>query len=74
MEGGVAQKVCTVTVVSSLIILLLVVSEFNYYLSVDTDSSLQVDVTRDEHMNINFNISFPRIACMSTWHVGFCRH
>ena len=56
--------VFAVTIVSAVLITVLLVSEFNYYLTVDTQTSLFVDVTREERMRINFNITFPRLPCM----------
>ena len=52
-----------VTLISSVIIAVLFISEFTLYLDVNTKTELVVDVTRDQKMRINFNITFPRLSC-----------
>jgi endoplasmic reticulum-Golgi intermediate compartment protein 3 len=52
-----------VTLLSSVLIVLLLVSEFSLYWAVTTRTELVVDVTRDQKMRINFNITFPRLSC-----------
>lgn len=53
----------SVTIVSGLIILILLFSEFTDWIHVDLVPSLQVDKSRKEQMQINMNMSFPHIPC-----------
>ncbi|EDV23295.1 uncharacterized protein TRIADDRAFT_37998 [Trichoplax adhaerens] len=53
----------TITIVSAVIMLLLFVSEMNYYLSVEVTSELFVDTSRGEKIKIYMNVTFPKMAC-----------
>ncbi|RWS22273.1 endoplasmic reticulum-Golgi intermediate compartment protein 3-like protein [Leptotrombidium deliense] len=53
----------TVTVVSSIIIVLLFVSELNYYLTPEVNEELMVDVSRGDKLRINVDLVFPKISC-----------
>ncbi|KAH6789972.1 Endoplasmic reticulum vesicle transporter protein [Perilla frutescens var. frutescens] len=57
MSGGV------VTLVSSLFIGLLVISEFRLYLHTVTDTQLVVDTSRGGKLRINFDVTFPSVPC-----------
>ncbi|KAJ3096015.1 Endoplasmic reticulum-Golgi intermediate compartment protein 3 [Phlyctochytrium planicorne] len=52
-----------VTLISGAIILLLLISEFVDWQTVQVHPSLDVDRARKEKMNININITFPRVPC-----------
>ncbi|XP_051138892.1 uncharacterized protein LOC127256758 [Andrographis paniculata] len=52
-----------VTIVSSLFIALLFVSELRLYLNTVTDTKLVVDTSRGGKLQINFDISFPATPC-----------
>ena len=52
-----------VTVLSTILILVLIMSELMLYSEVNTKTELAVDVTRDQKMRINFNITFSRLSC-----------
>jgi len=49
--------------VSSIVIAILLLSELSLYMGVSTKTELVVDVTRDQKMRINFNLTFPRVSC-----------
>ncbi|KAL1925789.1 uncharacterized protein VTP21DRAFT_672 [Calcarisporiella thermophila] len=53
----------TVTIVSAIIILILVLSEFQNYRTVSFKPELGIDTSRKGKMTVNFNITFPRIPC-----------
>ena len=53
----------TVTLVSMLIVLLLVSSEFLDWKTVSMQPSIVVDVSRRDKMQINLNITFPNLPC-----------
>lgn len=53
----------TVTLLSTLFILFLLVSEFADWSTVELQPALKVDSGRKEKMSIHFNISFPHIPC-----------
>uniref|UniRef100_A0A7N1A355 Endoplasmic reticulum-Golgi intermediate compartment protein 3 n=2 Tax=Kalanchoe fedtschenkoi TaxID=63787 RepID=A0A7N1A355_KALFE len=57
LSGGV------ITIASSLIMLLLFISELRLYLHAVTETKLIVDTSRGEHLKINFDITFPALAC-----------
>ena len=61
-----ACSLTTVTLVSTLLIIVLFISEITLYLNISTNTELVVDVTRDQKMRINFNITFPRLSCHGT--------
>ncbi|KAI9338577.1 endoplasmic reticulum vesicle transporter-domain-containing protein [Zopfochytrium polystomum] len=52
-----------VSIVSTTVIVLLLISEFVDWMSVQTRPSLMVDKARKEKMSINLNITFPKIPC-----------
>ncbi|KAK9111070.1 hypothetical protein Scep_018589 [Stephania cephalantha] len=52
-----------ITLVSSLIMLLLFLSELRLYLHTVTESKLSVDTSRGETLKINFDITFPALQC-----------
>lgn len=52
-----------VTIISSIIISILFITEFIDYRSVHMEPLLTVDKTRKERMTINMNITFPHIPC-----------
>lgn len=56
-----------VTLVSAFVIAVLLLGEFLDYRSVHTESSLIVDGGRKAKMAIDFDISFPKIPCYSTF-------
>ncbi|CAG8559207.1 6375_t:CDS:2 [Acaulospora morrowiae] len=51
------------TIISTLIILVLLWSEFNEYRSTEIKPELVVDTSRKEKLTININITFPRVPC-----------
>ncbi|WOL15927.1 hypothetical protein Cni_G24709 [Canna indica] len=52
-----------VTVISSIIILFLFISETRLFLYSATETKLIVDTSRGERLRVNFDITFPSIAC-----------
>ncbi|RVD85871.1 uncharacterized protein DFL_004175 [Arthrobotrys flagrans] len=52
-----------VTIFSALVILFLVIGEWNDYRKISVISELIVDKTRGEQMEIHLNITFPHIPC-----------
>lgn len=56
-----------VTLVSAIVIAVLLLGEFLDYRSVHVESSLIVDGGRKAKMAIDFDISFPKIPCYSTF-------
>jgi len=52
-----------VTGISSVIMLLLFLSEFNYYLTTEVHPELFVDTTRHQKLRINIDVFFPKLAC-----------
>uniref|UniRef100_A0A7I4AZQ2 Endoplasmic reticulum vesicle transporter C-terminal domain-containing protein n=1 Tax=Physcomitrium patens TaxID=3218 RepID=A0A7I4AZQ2_PHYPA len=57
LSGGV------ITLVSSIFMFLLFVTEFRIYLSAQTQNQLVVDTSRGETLQINLDITFPALAC-----------
>ncbi|PHT50749.1 Endoplasmic reticulum-Golgi intermediate compartment protein 3 [Capsicum baccatum] len=57
LSGGV------ITVASSIIMTLLFISELRLYLHAVTETKLVVDTSRGETLRINFDITFPSLAC-----------
>jgi len=55
----------TVTLLSSLFILILFLSELRDYLTIETKQELFVDTSRDQKIRININIVFPFVPCHS---------
>ncbi|RHZ88544.1 hypothetical protein Glove_22g234 [Diversispora epigaea] len=51
------------TIISAIIILILLWSEFNEYRSTEIRPELIVDKSRKEKLTININVTFPRIPC-----------
>ncbi|KAL6043020.1 Endoplasmic reticulum-Golgi intermediate compartment protein 3 [Balamuthia mandrillaris] len=52
-----------VSIISGLIIAWLFISELSLYLAVDVSPQLYVDVSRGEKLQINLDITFPKLAC-----------
>ena len=53
----------SVTVVSGLIMLILFVSELNYYISKEVHQELFVDTSKGQKLQINVDITFLKIGC-----------
>jgi hypothetical protein len=56
--SGAAVSVCAL-----IFIIVLFISELTYYLSVEKVDHLFVDTSRGEKLQINFDVTFPRIPC-----------
>ncbi|KAM6581199.1 uncharacterized protein LOC115725673 [Cannabis sativa] len=52
-----------ITIVSSLVMLILFFSEFSLFLHTVKETKLVVDTSRGETLRINFDVTFPVIAC-----------
>lgn len=52
-----------VTLISGLIMVVLFVSELNYYLTTEVSPELFVDTTRHQKLRINVDIYFPKLPC-----------
>lgn len=52
-----------VSIIAGIFIFWLFVSEFLYYLQIETTPQLLVDTTRGEKLRINFDVTFPRLPC-----------
>ncbi|KAH0469208.1 hypothetical protein IEQ34_002440 [Dendrobium chrysotoxum] len=52
-----------ITVISSIIILLLFLSEIRLYIYSATETKLIVDTSRGEKLRVNFDVTFPHLAC-----------
>jgi len=52
-----------VTLVSSVIMMVLFLSELNYYLSTEMTEELLVDVTRGQKLRINFDLVYQKVPC-----------
>eukprot|EP00252_Welwitschia_mirabilis_P013401 TRINITY_DN2948_c0_g3_i1.p1 TRINITY_DN2948_c0_g3~~TRINITY_DN2948_c0_g3_i1.p1 ORF type:complete len:386 (-),score=74.49 TRINITY_DN2948_c0_g3_i1:443-1600(-) len=57
LSGGI------ITLVSSIFMVLLFFSEFSFFLKPVTESELIVDTSRGETLKINFDVTFPALAC-----------
>ncbi|CAK9154227.1 unnamed protein product [Ilex paraguariensis] len=57
LSGGV------ITVASSILMLLLFISELRLYLHAVTETKLVVDTSRGETLRINFDVTFPALPC-----------
>ncbi|BBM98063.1 endoplasmic reticulum-Golgi intermediate compartment protein 3 [Marchantia polymorpha subsp. ruderalis] len=57
LSGGV------ITIVSSIVMLSLFITELNYYLYPTQETQLVVDTSRGETLNINLDVTFPALAC-----------
>ncbi|KAL8523472.1 hypothetical protein ACS0TY_013434 [Phlomoides rotata] len=57
LSGGV------ITLVSSIVMFLLFISELRLYLHAVTETKLVVDTSRGERLRINFDVTFPALAC-----------
>ncbi|KAG0448716.1 hypothetical protein HPP92_027686 [Vanilla planifolia] len=57
LSGGI------ITIISSIVMFLLFVSELRLYLHPVTETKLVVDTSRGERLRINFDITFPALAC-----------
>jgi hypothetical protein len=62
-SGKVVSLNHLVTIISAIIIFILLSSEFADWLRVDMVPSLAVDKGRKEKMQININMTFPKIPC-----------
>lgn len=52
-----------ITVISSIIIFFLFISEIRLYLFSATETKLIVDTSRGERLRVNFDVTFPHLAC-----------
>ncbi|KAL0922291.1 hypothetical protein M5K25_006264 [Dendrobium thyrsiflorum] len=52
-----------ITIVSSIAILLLFISEIRLYIYSGTETKLIVDTSRGERLRVNFDVTFPSLAC-----------
>ncbi|KAH6756742.1 Endoplasmic reticulum vesicle transporter protein [Perilla frutescens var. hirtella] len=52
-----------ITIVSSIVMLLLFISELRLYLHAVTETTLVVDTSRAERLRINFDVTFPALPC-----------
>lgn len=52
-----------VTGISSFIMFILFISEFNYYLTTEVHPELFVDTTRHQKLRINIDVFFPKLGC-----------
>ncbi|KAG1347610.1 endoplasmic reticulum-Golgi intermediate compartment protein 3 [Cocos nucifera] len=52
-----------ITIISSIVIILLFISETRLYFYSATETKLIVDTSRGERLRINFDITFPSLAC-----------
>lgn len=57
MSGGI------ITIVSSVVMILLFLSELRLYLITNTHHELTVDTSRGEQISINVDVTFPKIPC-----------
>lgn len=57
LSGGV------ITIASSIVMLLLFISELRLYLHAVTETKLVVDTSRAERLRINFDVTFPALPC-----------
>ncbi|KAG0471663.1 hypothetical protein HPP92_016209 [Vanilla planifolia] len=57
LSGGI------ITIVSSIVMFLLFISELRLYLRPVTETTLVVDTSRGERLRINFDITFPALPC-----------
>ena len=54
------------SVLSGIIIIILFISELTNYLKVHRDDIITIDSTRNEKLEVNFNISLYEIPCSSS--------
>ncbi|XP_020673704.1 endoplasmic reticulum-Golgi intermediate compartment protein 3-like [Dendrobium catenatum] len=52
-----------ITIISSIAILLLFISEIRLYIYSGTETKLIVDTSRGERLRANFDVTFPSLAC-----------
>ncbi|XP_014679210.1 PREDICTED: endoplasmic reticulum-Golgi intermediate compartment protein 3-like [Priapulus caudatus] len=52
-----------VTVISGILMVILFVSELNYYLTTEVHADLFVDTSRGQKLRINMDVTFPRVSC-----------
>ncbi|CAL9177020.1 unnamed protein product [Musa hybrid cultivar] len=57
LSGGI------ITIVSSIVMFLLFISELRLYLHAVTETKLIVDTSRGETLRINFDVTFPALSC-----------
>lgn len=67
------ELVCTVTILSAAIILTFTTMEFLDYRRVNMDTSIVVDKSRGEKLNVKMNITFPKVPCYRELHKVRCR-
>lgn len=53
----------SLTLISSLLVLILAVSEFADWVHIDIIPTLNVDTSRKDKMNINLDVVFPKMPC-----------
>lgn len=51
------------TILSSIVIVALVLLEFNAYVALEVNEELFVDTMRNQKLQINLDITMPRISC-----------
>lgn len=52
-----------VSVIAAIFIVVLILTEFQLYLTTETQHRLHLDTTRGERLKITIDVSFPRIPC-----------
>ncbi|KAJ6808690.1 endoplasmic reticulum-Golgi intermediate compartment protein 3-like [Iris pallida] len=57
LSGGI------ITIASTIVIFFLFISEISLYLYSGTETKLVVDTSRGEHLRVNFDVTFPSLAC-----------
>ncbi|CAM6128329.1 unnamed protein product [Calypogeia fissa] len=57
LSGGI------ITIVSTVLIVALFITELHYYIHPAQETQLLVDTSRGETLNINFSIAFPKLPC-----------
>lgn len=60
---SITSSLCTVTILSAAIILTFTTMEFLDYRRVNMDTSIVVDKSRGEKLNVKMNITFPKVPC-----------
>lgn len=55
--------IISVTVTSAVLMVLLLLTELNNYLQPTISEDLYVDTTRSHKLNINLDLTIPRISC-----------
>eukprot|EP00743_Colponemidia_sp_Colp-15_P007181 GILK01007755.1.p1 GENE.GILK01007755.1~~GILK01007755.1.p1 ORF type:complete len:396 (+),score=64.06 GILK01007755.1:57-1244(+) len=52
-----------VSLISTIIMIILFITEFNAYMTIETVDHIVVDTTRGAKLRINLNVSFPHLTC-----------